>query len=95
MSDNLYECHITLPPPETVELRNRLEGLARSYRFKTSQIDGDPQLGAKVFFYLTGHDSDFNAIKGRMDDLSLKVGMAGVKVLRRKIEKIEYDERTP
>lgn len=93
MSDKLYECHITLPPPATPEERARLEDMARNYRFKTSQIDGDPQLGAHVFFYLTGHDSDFNSMKGRMDDLALRVASAGVKVLRRKIEHIVYDER--
>lgn len=91
--EQLYECHITLPPPATAEERTRLEAMARNYHFKTSQIDGDPVLGAKVFFYLTGHDTEFNSMKGRMDDLSLRVAAAGVKVLRCKIEQILYDDR--
>jgi len=91
-----FECHVTLPPPTDEVERAHLEELAIQRGFKTSQIDGDPLLGAKVFFYLTCHDNDFESIKARMNEICRMVSETSrFKPLRRKIEQIVFDERTP
>lgn len=89
-----YECHITVPPPALATERAYLEGLARGHRFKTSQIDGDPVLGDKIYFYFTGHDATFEAMKERMERLTEDLAeIAKVKVIRRKIEHVVFDDR--
>lgn len=91
----LYECHITTPPPPLPADRIYLEGLAKQHKFKTSQIDGDPLLGDKVYFYFTGHDDDLERMMVRMNALSKDIqDLARVRVIRRKIEQIVLDERT-
>lgn len=90
----IYECHITTPPPPQQADRVYLDGLAKRHKFKTSQIEGDPLLGDKVYFYFTGHDSDLERMRTRMDELSRDIQiLAQVSILRRKIEQIVLDER--
>jgi hypothetical protein len=90
-----YECHITVPPPPAEADLVYLEGLAKNHGFKTSFIVGDPLLGDAKYFYMTGHDADLEKMQARMNALSREVQtLARVRVLRRKIELIVFDERT-
>jgi hypothetical protein len=90
-----YECHLTMPPPPAEGDRVYLEALAKQHGFKTSFIVGDPLLGDAKYFYMTGHDSDFQKMQDRMNSLSKEVQtLAKTRVIRRKIEQILIDERS-
>lgn len=92
---NLYELHITVDKKDAAKATE----VARQLHWKTSQIDGDPVLGAKPFFYLTTYvrASTLSVSPARQ---RLRQGVhglrnAGVYVLREKIELIIYDARHP
>jgi hypothetical protein len=87
-----FECHVTLPPPKSYGDRLILEDIARKHKFKTSYIVGDPVLGDAKFFYCTSHDITFESLKDRMDRLVADLPRP---ILRRKIEQVVFDERTP
>lgn len=86
----LYECHITVNKTKSEKL---FKDLAKEYKWKTSAIDGDPVLGNNVYFYFTTYDDDFDRMRGRMENFVDVLQGTGTKVVRKKIEKIVYDER--
>jgi hypothetical protein len=89
MEGDRYECHITTTT-EHVEVATRI---AQANGWKTSQIERDPILGDETFFYLTKYHIDFLAIGEEMMIMVNTLHIAGVKVLREKIEKIVHDRR--
>lgn len=86
-----YECHITVH----VQHAKAAEAVAKDLHWKTSQIDGDPVLGDRPFFYLTTHCSNVEDMMHRMrmcTDMLERVN--GVPVIREKIELIIHDTKT-
>jgi hypothetical protein len=51
-------------------------------------------MGKQAYCYLTGFDTDAQALKERMLDISSDLRNAGIEVLREKIEEIIYDTKT-
>lgn len=86
-----YECHITVDTKHA-ELAAMLAG---GGHWKTSEIARDPVLGDKNFFYLTTHMDCVFKMREKMDLMVSSLQYAGIPVLRKKIELIVFDERTP
>lgn len=93
MSENnehlLYELHITVNKAEA-EIAT---AVAKDLHWKTSQIDGDPVLGAKPFFYLTTYSPTEQVARLRLDNATAELRARGVFVIREKIELIIHDVR--
>ena len=86
-----YECHITMDGAPSI-----LEQYVNAIGWKFSAIDGDPDLGSGVKCYATMHFNarkDFEEIKGKLVRDAAALSAVGVKVLRRKIEMVLYDNR--
>ncbi len=87
-----YECHITL-----VGDRRKLEPLVKQTGWKFSAIDGDPTLGDGVKCYATMH---YNAKREEFEVLGLlhktadRLRDQGAEVIRRKIDRVIYDDRS-
>lgn len=84
-----YECHIT------VHVRDAevATAIAKELHWKTSQIDGDPVLGDRPYFYLTTHSSDVEQMFIRMRAASAALQKRKVHVIREKVELIIYDTK--
>ncbi len=82
-----FEIHVTIDKKDAI----LAEMLAKEQHWKTSKIDGDPVLGAKPFFYLTTHTSDFKKAYDRMNTMVNDLGANGIFVIREKIELIVHD----
>lgn len=97
MNVNYYESHITVEPVfgDRLEL---FKALAAGYRFQVADLllqkraDDRPERSAKDSF-CTGRSKTFDDIKQRMDALSTELISSGIKVWRKKIEAVIYDER--
>lgn len=94
-----YECHITFLPPDGRDpignaIATKYLVLLEGWLY--SHINGDPDLGKGLKSYAT---CQYNTrvplpkIKERMSAVADKLRKGGCKVLRKKIEKIIYDER--
>lgn len=90
----MYECHITIDKPSTLQSIHLCEELGHSYGWKTSFIDGDPVLGKKVFFYFTRHSATYESLFVRMRELADYLDLISIVVVRLKIEHIVYDTKT-
>lgn len=86
----IFECHITCDTANAVDC----ELVAKEQHWKTSQIERDPVLGNRTFFYLTSHSTDYMEMFDRMKQAARTLGMLGVPVIREKIELIIYDTKT-
>lgn len=84
-----YECHVTISIHDACHVTD----LAQDLKWSTSQIDGDPDLGAKPFFYLTTHADLYQEAWSRMTTMADAIKGKGVKVIREKIEKIVWDTK--
>jgi hypothetical protein len=86
-----FECHVTVdPPPEDVSDCHRI---AAKLGWKTSEIERDPVLGDRKYFYFTAHARSFEVLKARMDELTAELRAEELNVLREKIENIVYDTK--
>lgn len=86
----LFECHITL------DLKDAVKGqeLADERGWKTSQIERDPTLGEKSYFYLTKHSRRLFNIYDDMRGMSLALYQRyNVSTVREKIELIVHDTK--
>lgn len=92
MSDgNLYELHITI----NIADAQLAEPIAKELHWKTSQIMGDPVLGAKPFAYLTSYVRSFTsgAAREQLNKAVQALRVGGIPVIREKIEQIIHDVR--
>lgn len=93
----LYEAHITFDFAVAEWVKKR-----HTAKWKFSIIDGDPNLGDKVFCYLTSYDDDPFCLLERMKDEIFIVSLHFPRELydefgsnlRMKIERIVYDTKT-
>lgn len=95
-----YEAHITMVrQPEHMVMNSVLVEVAvKDLKWKFSKIDGDPTLGAGLKYYATKH---FNAKQNKEMVLAELHHVAdklaenkNIKVVRRKIELVIYDDRS-
>jgi len=90
---NHYEIHVTVPwSPVT---QRKFQDLGTEYGWSTSWIDGDPNLGSGRRFYFTRHEPTYMGAMVFMEKLVWKLNQAGHVVLRRKVEQIVFDDKTP
>ncbi len=87
-----YECHITM-----LGDKEKLKPIVEFHKWKFSAIDGDPTLGDGIKCYATRHyntklnpDTVLYALHWVADDLERN----GIEVIRRKIERVIYDDRS-
>jgi len=91
MTKQYYECHITMTGN-----KENIKPLVEAHKWKFSAIDGDPTLGDGIKCYATRH---FNTRVGELSVLNRLHEVAdilknyGINVIRRKIEKVIYDDR--
>lgn len=99
-SKNYFECHVTMEVEEDgrhsgnrLKARQVVEGLG----WKFSAIDGDIVLGDGVKLYATRH---YNArlpaeeVVATLHKVADAIAAAGIKVTRRKVELVLYDDRS-
>lgn len=90
----MFESHITFQMDHAKHVKDIERSLAgMQIKWRYSQIDGDPVLGAKVFCYLSAHAGDFMTLKQSMEAVVRISWQAGIKPRRTKIEAILLDER--
>ena len=95
MAKTYYEAHITIIGEPNYLLKSAIENMG----WKFSAIDGDPSLGEGVKCYATKH---FKASKDKEEVLSelhsaayiLSNNRLNIKVVRKKIELVIYDDRS-
>lgn len=95
MTKSYFECHVTMEAAP--EDRGRVEDAVNAIGWKFSAIDGDIVMGVGVKFYATRH---FNArfaesdVLARLLHAAAQIGLAGIKVTRRKVERVIFDDRS-
>lgn len=92
MTVSYYECHITMVG-DPVKIRPWVEGL----KWKFSCIDGDVTLGDGIKCYATRmfnrrFSQDF--VQGQLFKVAAELVSVGCEVIRRKIERVIYDDRS-
>jgi hypothetical protein len=85
----LYESHITCSTAQS----EIAQVVADAHRWKTSQISRDITLGDATYFYLTTHDVTEVRIMQRLRETVDALEIAGVNVIRQKIELIIFDTK--
>jgi hypothetical protein len=85
-----FEAHITCPREQADAVRaiGALEG------WTFSQIDGDPIMGAGVKCYLSAYSTHAVRLLAEMRDVERSLALAGLTVLRTKVEQILFDSKT-
>ena len=84
-----YECHVTT----NRIYKDKILSVAEKHKFKTSAIEGDPELGSDTHFYCTSHSSSYINLYNRMEALIQDLKDLYIPILRKKIELIVLDER--
>jgi hypothetical protein len=84
-----FECHITVEA--NVKDRNALERCGESFGWKTSFIQGDPDLGAGNRFFFTKHFDNFDLARDKTNEMATIVKDFGS--IRKKIEEVLMDTR--
>ncbi len=95
-SKTYYECHITIEASGDI---THLKDVVEALGWKFSMIDGDPNLGAGVKCYATRQFNARESQPGVMDKLAFASAAISrrcktVKVVRRKLEMVLYDDRS-
>jgi ribosomal 50S subunit-associated protein YjgA (DUF615 family) len=92
MAKQYYECHITMLD----KVPSYVKEIVELHKWKFSAIDGDPSLGNGIKLYATRH---FNAKIGadriieELQYIAKQISDMGIKVIRRKVENVIYDDR--
>lgn len=84
-----YECHITVNVNKAFS--KQLEQIGKEYRWKTSFVNGDPDLGRGSRFFFTKHFSILYNAREETQVMASMVQDKGFHVLRKKIELIVAD----
>ncbi len=87
-----YECHITM-----IGIPSVVKPIVEANKWKFSAIDGDPVLGDGVKCYATmlfSKNKPYDDILFDLHKVAIAVQNSGVKVLRRKIEFVLFDDRS-
>lgn len=91
MTKQYYECHITMEgDPKTIR------PIVEKTKWKFSAIHDDIVLGEGLKCYATMHYNirkKEGVVMGHLLDTSIKLKEAGIKVIRRKIERVLFDDR--
>ncbi len=85
-----FEAHITFLPEYAEQLKEADDG---NRYWKFSQIHGDPDLGDRLFCYLSAHDADEGYLRMRTIDMVKALRAFGIPAIRAKVEQIVFDER--
>lgn len=91
-----FECHITIANPDLIKGASRIElkEVAINQGWKTSEINGDPLLGDKLWFYFTKHSDSYESLTIAMNTLeNYLYHKYGIVIMRKKIEQILLDIR--
>lgn len=86
-----FECHITIPREYADKAAHEM--VQAPQKWSTSNITDDPVLGPGPKFYFTRYDTDYLSAYEWLRDAVIKLQLAGVPVIREKIELIMYDRR--
>lgn len=89
-----YECHITMLARDFAVA----EMVTKTTGWTFSKIDGDPDLGEGVKCYATKHFNCDRMTKeeviGALNDAAHLIACSMIEVIRRKVERVIYDDRT-
>lgn len=92
-TDRTYEVHITMSEvPDTLSLKS----LLLTYFWHYAKIDGDPQLGDRVYHYATVIYTggwEILEVRDRMEAMAIRLKEIGCKIVRKKIQHIVFDSR--
>lgn len=86
-----FECHITVEA--TKEQRFALERAGGSFGWKTSFIEGDPDLGKGTRFFFTKHYDNLEEAYGGTEKFAELLTRYDVKIARKKVEEVLLDTR--
>jgi hypothetical protein len=88
-----YECHITVEASYSSGQRKFLEEIGEANGWKTSFIEGDPDLGKGSRFFFTAHYNNLDAAFEHTEALDWGLRMQGLVVARKKIEEVLMDTK--
>jgi hypothetical protein len=86
-----YECHVTVLATEVN--RGALTNIGRQDGWKTSFVDGDPDLGKGTRFFMTSHYTSQEEAIINTNLIANRINGEGFEVIRRKIEHVVADTR--
>jgi hypothetical protein len=100
--NHYYELHVTMQAKDGFSLlltRDRIRTAVEECGWKFSAIDGDANLGDGVKFYATRQFSarrwtDENCVAALKETAFVLSHVPGVNVVRRKVERVIYDDRS-
>jgi len=87
-----YECHITVEPSLDFELITLCK-LGEIHNWKTSYIEGDPDLGKGSRYFFTKHFNDLDKARENTNNLSDAIFDMDILVVRKKIELVIADTK--
>lgn len=92
MTKQYYECHVTMSGN-----KEAIKKCVEKLKWKFSCIDGDPTLGDGLKCYATrhfNHKLKESAVLNELHRIADSLVNSGIEVLRRKIERVIYDDRS-
>lgn len=87
-----YESHITIDPLKE-EIKEEIEKIARSYKFKIANLLMDKGIPSQLDSFMTGIDKERSNLENRTIELLLNLKKYNINIRRYKIEAIILDSR--